>query len=60
VINETIELAKIRMVDLSSVAWAGRFIPALCFTDGDLASGVDLPFKTLVQTASEHYRMSHT
>ena len=55
VIGETLDLAKIRMVDLSSVAWAGRFLPALYLTDGDIASGFDLPIKQLVTLAHERY-----
>ena len=37
------------MVDLSSVAWAGRFVPAIYLTDGDVASGLDLPMRELVK-----------
>jgi hypothetical protein len=51
VIGETLDLAKIRMVDLSSVAWAGRFVPAIYLTEGDVASGLDLPMKELVSLA---------
>jgi hypothetical protein len=51
VVGETLDLAKIRMVDLSSVAWAGRFIPTIYLTDGDIASGLDLPMKELVRLA---------
>ncbi len=51
VIGETLDLAKVRMVDLSSVAWAGRFIPTLYLTDGDVATGLDLPIRELVQLA---------
>jgi hypothetical protein len=51
VIGETVDLAKIRMVDLSSVAWAGRFLPALYLTDGDVSSGLDLPMRDLVKLA---------
>lgn len=52
VVGETLDLAKIRMVDLSSVAWAGRLIPAIYLTEGDVASGLDLPMRELVQLAS--------
>jgi hypothetical protein len=51
VIGETVDLAKIRMVDLSSVAWAGRFLPALYLTDGDVSSGLDVPMRDLVKLA---------
>jgi hypothetical protein len=51
VVGETLDLAKVRMVDLSSVAWAGRFVPTLYLTDGDVASGLDLPMKELVRLA---------
>jgi hypothetical protein len=51
VVGETLDLAKIRMVDLSTVAWAGRFVPTIYLTDGDVASGLDLPMKELVQLA---------
>jgi hypothetical protein len=51
VVGETLDLAKIRMVDLSSVAWAGRFLPAIYLTDGDMASGLDLPLKDIVDRA---------
>ncbi len=56
VIGETLDLAKVRMVDLSAVAWAGRFIPTIYLTDGDVAGGLDLPMKellTLAQSRSE-------
>ena len=56
VIGETLDLAKIRMVDLSSVAWAGRFVPAIYLTDGDVASGLDLPMKDLVTLADAQGR----
>ena len=52
VIAETLDLARIRMVDLSAVAWAGRFLPTLYLTDGDVASGVDLPMKDIVTLAN--------
>ncbi len=52
VVGEMLDLAKIRMVDLSTVAWAGRFLPAIYLTDGDVASGLDLPMKELVKLAS--------
>jgi hypothetical protein len=52
VVGETIDLAKIRMVDLSAVAWAGRFVPTIYLTDGDVASGLDLPMKELVTLAN--------
>ena len=51
VVGETLDLAKVRMVDLSSVAWAGRFVPTIYLTDGDLASGLDVPMKDLVRLA---------
>jgi hypothetical protein len=51
VVGETLDLAKVRMVDLSAVAWAGRFIPTIYLTDGDLASGLDLPMKQLAKLA---------
>ncbi|HZO33794.1 MAG TPA: hypothetical protein VFB17_01835, partial [Gaiellaceae bacterium] len=52
VIGETVDLAKIRMVDLSAVAWAGRFVPTIYLTDGDVASGLDFPLRDLVKAAS--------
>jgi hypothetical protein len=51
VIGETLDLAKIRMVDLSAMAWAGRLVPAIYLTDGDIASGVDTPMKNILQVA---------
>ena len=51
VIGETLDLAKIRMVDLSAVAWAGRFVPTIYLTDSDIASGLDLPVRDLVKNA---------
>ncbi len=57
VVGETLDLAKIRMVDLSSVAWAGRFVPTLYLTDGDVSSGIDLPMKELVQAAAAKFAM---
>jgi hypothetical protein len=51
VIGETLDLAKIRMVDLSAVAWAGRFVPTIYVTDGDVAGGLDLPMRELVTLA---------
>jgi hypothetical protein len=51
VIGETIDLAKIRTVDLSAVAWAGRFIPTVYLTDGDVAGGLDLPIRDIVKAA---------
>jgi hypothetical protein len=40
------------MVDLSAVAWAGRFVPTIYLTDGDVASGLDLPMKELLRLAN--------
>ena len=54
VVGETVDLAKIRMVDLSAVAWAGRFVPTIYLTDGDLASGLDFPIRDLVKSAAAH------
>jgi hypothetical protein len=51
VIGETLDLAKVRMVDLSAVAWAGRFIPTIYLTEGDVAAGLDLPMRDLVTLA---------
>ena len=51
IVGETLDLAKVRMVDLSSVAWAGRFIPTLYLTDGDVSTGLDLPIREIVQLA---------
>ena len=56
VIGETLDLAKIRMVDLSSVAWAGRFLPTIYLTDGDIASGLDLPMRDLVIRAHQQFQ----
>jgi hypothetical protein len=56
VIGETLDLAKIRMVDLSSVAWAGRFIPTIYLTDGDVASGLDLPMRDIVTLAHQKFQ----
>jgi hypothetical protein len=39
------------MVDLSAVAWAGRFVPTIYLTDSDIASGLDLPMRDLVKNA---------
>ena len=58
VIGETLDLAKIRMVDLSSVAWAGRFVPPIYLTDGDVASGLDLPMREIVDAAARSRRAS--
>ena len=55
VIGETLDLAKIRMVDLSSVAWAGRFVPTIYLTDGDISSGLDLPMKDMVKLAQTRF-----
>jgi len=54
VVAETLDLAKIRMVDLSSVAWAGRFLPTIYLTDGDVGNGLDLPMKGIVATAYQN------
>ncbi len=51
VVGETLDLAKVRMVDLSSVAWAGRLVPAIYLTDGDVSSGLDVPMRELVKQA---------
>ena len=59
VIGETVDLAKIRMVDLSAVAWAGRFVPTIYLTDGDVASGLDLPIKELVNVAHAGIEAMH-
>ena len=55
VVGDTLDLAKIRMVDLSSVAWAGRFVPTLYLTDGDVASGLDVPMRSLVALAHAEF-----
>ncbi|MDX6546796.1 MAG: hypothetical protein QOG33_346, partial [Gaiellales bacterium] len=57
VVGETLDLAKIRMVDLSSVAWAGRFVPTIYLTDGDVSSGIDLPMKDLVKAAAATFAL---
>ena len=56
VIGETLDLAKIRMVDLSSVAWAGRFVPTIHLTDGDVSNGLDLPIRDLVTLADAKFK----
>ncbi len=52
VVGEAVDLAKLRMVDLSTVSWAGRFLPATYVTDGDVGAGLDLPFKEMVSEAA--------
>ena len=59
VIGETVDLAKIRMVDLSAVAWAGRFVPTIYLTEGDIAGGLDLPMKGLVKVANARAEAFH-
>jgi hypothetical protein len=59
VVGETVDLAKIRMVDLSAVAWAGRFVPTIYLTDGDVASGLDLPIRDLVIAANARLEAFH-
>jgi len=59
VIGETVDLAKIRVVDLSAVAWAGRFVPTIYLTDGDVASGLDLPIRDLVIAANARLKAFH-
>jgi hypothetical protein len=59
VIGETVDLAKIRVVDLSAVAWAGRFVPTIYLTDGDVASGLDLPIRDLVIAANARLEAFH-
>jgi hypothetical protein len=59
VVGETLDLAKIRMVDLSSVAWAGRFVPTIHLTDGDVSSPIDLPMKDVVRLAAEQFARVH-
>jgi hypothetical protein len=59
VVGESVDLAKIRMVDLSAVAWAGRFVPAIYLTDGDVASGLDFPFRDIVKNASVNFMAVH-
>jgi hypothetical protein len=59
-IGETLDLSKIRMVDLSAVAWAGRFVPTLYLTDGDIANGLDLPMKDLVTLANARFQAFHS
>ena len=49
VVIETIELAKLRLVDLQAVAWAGRFLPATYVPDGDVPGALTLDFKQLVE-----------
>ena len=60
VIGETVDLAKTRMVDLSAVAWAGRFLPTIYLTDGDVAGGLDFPMRDLVREASARAQVMHT
>ncbi|MDB5816639.1 MAG: hypothetical protein JWQ11_279, partial [Rhizobacter sp.] len=55
VVGETLDLAKMRMVDLSAVAWAGRFLPTVHLTDGDVASGFDTRMRELVALADKRY-----
>lgn len=55
VIGETLDLTKARMVDLSSVAWAGRFLPALYLTDGDVSNGIDLPMREIAAAAARQF-----
>jgi hypothetical protein len=55
VIGETLDLAKVRMVDLSAVAWAGRFVPTLYLTDGDVGNGVDLPMREIIVRANAQF-----
>ena len=57
VVGDTLDLAKIRMVDLSSVAWAGRFVPTIYLTDGDVSSGIDLPLKAITALAAERFNL---
>jgi hypothetical protein len=55
VVGETLDLAKVRMVDLSAVAWAGRFVPTLYLTDGDVGNGVDLPMREIIARANAQF-----
>jgi hypothetical protein len=49
VVLETLELAKLRLVDLQAAAWAGRFLPAAYVPDGDVPGALTLNFKQLVE-----------
>lgn len=49
VVNETLDLARMRLVDLDHVAWMGRFLPAVYVPDGDLPDVLGLPFRAIVQ-----------
>ena len=47
------------MVDLSTVAWAGRFVPTIYLTDGDVSSGLDLPLREILTNANARFRQAH-
>lgn len=49
VVAETLELARVRLVDLQAVSWAGRFLPATYVPDGDVPGALALDFKRLVR-----------
>lgn len=59
VVLDTLDLAQVRMVDLSSVAWAGRFVPTIHLTDGDVAKGIDFPLRELVVNAATRFRLAN-
>jgi hypothetical protein len=49
VVLDTLDQAKLRLVDLQAVAWAGRFLPAAYVPDGDVPGALTLDFKQLVE-----------
>jgi hypothetical protein len=54
VLHETMDLTKIRAVDLESAAWAGRILPAICLPDNTLGDTIGVPMKKLAGTLASN------
>ncbi|HEY5348953.1 MAG TPA: hypothetical protein VIJ64_04445, partial [Candidatus Lustribacter sp.] len=56
ILNETLDLAQQRMVDLDTLPWLGHFLPAIYIADSALDTAIGVHFKDVVAKANELFQ----
>jgi hypothetical protein len=57
IVNETLDLAKMRMVDLESLAFLGHFLPAMYVAQNERGDTLSVNFRALADEARKRERI---